>query len=221
MHAKTRRTMIAFSAAVTWLAGCANDNTSSSTTSDSAALTTAQCTFVGDDTAAQACFTAFDTCKTAEGANIDDCLATLKSCLPPPPQRGPGGHGGPMDGGDCGGGGRGGPGPGGGRHGDGDGGGDHGQFGHPPPMPDSAAIDACHTALDTCLRDVNQAAADCFTADRACDKAAFEAAFTQFCADAQTRCAQAGADATECARITERCAEGVSGPPGMADGGCQ
>ena len=31
---------------------------------------------------------------------------------------------------------------------------------------------------------------------------------------------QPGADATECARITQRCTEGIDGPPGMADGGC-
>jgi hypothetical protein len=222
--------MIAFSAAVAWLVGCGTDKTiSTTTTSDSTALTTAQCTYLGDDAAAQACFTAFDTCKVAANANIDDCLATLKSCLPAPPQRGPGG-GGPMgDGGDCSGGhmggdhgpGGGGPPPGGGDGGvpDGNGGG-HGQFGHAPPFPDSAAVEACHTALDTCLRDVSQTAASCFSTDRDCDKAAFQAAFTQFCTDAEARCAQSGSNADECARITQRCTEGVSGPPGMADGGC-
>ncbi len=212
MNAKTRRTMIAWSAAVAWLMGCGTDKLTSAT-SDSAALTTAQCTFLGNDTAAQACFDAFDTCKTAANANIDDCLAALKSCLPPPPQRGPGGPR-PGDGGDCNGGPMGGQGPGGGDHGG------HGQGGHLPPLPDPAAIEACHTALDTCLRDVTQTAASCFSADRDCDRAAFQAAFTQFCSDAQARCAQSGANADECARITQRCAEGISGPPGMADGGC-
>src|SRR5439155_8982783 len=72
--------------------------------------------------------------------------------------------------------------------------------GHLPPLPDPAALEACHGALDTCLRDVSQTAASCFSAGRDCDRAAFQAAFTQFCNDALARCSQSGSNADECAK---------------------
>src|SRR5438270_7071458 len=71
-----------------------NDNTTDVATSV-AALTSAQCTYQGFNTSAATCFANFDACSNATGANIDDCRATLRGCMPPPPDGGPSGsHGG-------------------------------------------------------------------------------------------------------------------------------
>lgn len=201
------------------------------TTTSSAALATAQCTAGRFTAQVTACFTTFDACRSAEGADLSACRAALEACLPKPPHGPPGKGGGGSRGCDADGGvrdghrgpgGHGGPRPGEGAGGlaprDGDGG-----FGPPPrggrgPTPDSAAITACHDALKACL-DTTTDSAGCFATERTCARTAFDAAFAAACADAQAGCAASGADATECLEISQRCTEGAHGRPGASDGG--
>ena len=88
-------------------------------------------------------------------------------------------------------------------HGDADGGPPRGGEGHPDfckkvPLPPSPELKACHDTLDTCI----SGGADrkvCMDADRACVKAAFDAAFQAACA---------ATDKDE--RLTKLCAGGVA-----------
>lgn len=68
------------------------------------------------------------------------------------------------------------------------------------PLPDSAAIKACHDTLKACV-DAGTDRKTCGDAEHACVKAAFDAAF-------QARCAALPADAP--AEAKARCAEGVA-----------
>jgi hypothetical protein len=216
-------------AAVAACAGAGSTSTSTSTSSQvTAALDVAQCTFLADRAAAQACEQAFATCVAQAGADLAACRATLKACLPPPPDGGfPDGdhHGGPF-----------GPPPpfadggvGLGSPGDGDGhghdrgpgpgpgcdGADGGQPGAPAvALPNVAAVTACHDALQACLT-ATPGAVTCFQTERSCEQAAFAAAFAAACAAAQP--CTAGDPA--CAELQARCQEGVDGRPGAFDGG--
>lgn len=68
------------------------------------------------------------------------------------------------------------------------------------PLPDSAAIKACHDALKACV-DAGTDRKTCGDTEHACVKAAFDAAF-------QARCSALPADAP--AEAKARCAEGVA-----------
>lgn len=185
----------------------------------SAALDSAQCTYQADRATADACFAAFHACVTVDGANLDTCRATLQTCLPlPPPRRGgppdgsrpprPPGPPPDADGGMC-------------RDGHGGPGNHHGHGGPEDgpagrrPEPDSAAVQACHAALDTCLS-ATPGEATCLEADRSCMQSASAAAFATVCATAAS--CQAATD-PDCARLQQRCAEGVEGRPEAFDGG--
>ena len=204
-----------FAAAV--LAAC--NGTSDTVTSQASALTTAQCTYQGFDTAAKACFDTFNTCKNAAGADLATCKSALDTCLPPPPAGSHPGHGG-MEGGMCPGRG-GGPNPDGGRPPeDGRGGpfGGHGGpgGGAPPPPPlaiDSAALTACRDGFTACIAADSTAMDSCRGTEHTCVREAFRAQFQARCDEGIAACAAAGADATACAAITARCAEGVDAPP--------
>lgn len=183
-------------------AACGTD--SDTTESAAAALQSAQCAAQGFNAAADACFATFDSCKAATGADLDVCRAALKSCLPAPPQGKPKGPGGP------------------GCHGDG---------GHPkgpgprglgPIGPDSAALTNCRDTKEACLVATGADSKACFEAERACVHAAFEVAFSEACTSAANDCAGTNVPADACAKIAERCAKGLKGPHGGADGGvCQ
>jgi hypothetical protein len=211
-----RFTPQALLAAAAVLAGCNGTDTLVSS-STSAALTAAQCTYQTSNTEAQACFDTFEACKSAANADLAACQTALRSCLPLPPVGSHPGHGGAGDG-NCpnmgggasdGGMGHGGPGGHGGRGGRGRG----------SLAVDSAALQACHEALTAC---VAAGGTDCYQTEHDCAHAVFAAAFQAECAAATAACAKAGADAAECARITERCTQGVDGIPPDADGGsCQ
>ena len=221
------------------IAGCAGTETLVAAESD--ALLGAQCTYDGFKAAADACFTAFDACANAEGADVEVCKADLKACLPPPPEgKKPWGDKPPPPPGDhvCDGGhpegpppiagadtskpelggpeGNRPPPPPGGLNTDGthppDGKPGDGP-GRPPPLPEKAAIEACRAAFDACLSQTPVDSAACRDAEKACIGAAFEAAFAARCEEAATRCANPDAPADKCAEITARCAEGVHGPP--------
>lgn len=219
------------------LAACAGSDTTTTTSEAAAALDTAQCSFQSDHAAADACFQAFQACVTAAGADEAACRATLAACLPPPPPgRGP--HGPPPDfdgglrpppppppppgfdgglpppppGGPHGGGCDGmGPPPGGeGPRGPGGPGGGGG----PLVQPDPVAVQACHDALDACLA-ASPGDASCFQTEHDCMHAAFDAAFQALCASITCD----PATDVDCARLVQRCTEGVGGRPGAFDGG--
>lgn len=173
------------------------------------ALEAAQCDLGALETAAAACRATYDTCRTAEGANLEACRQALHECLPPPPDRRPRGERG--DGGECmrdeDGGRRPPPPPGadGGRPEGHHGPGRHGGRG---PHPDPAAVQACRDALHACLT-ANPEDPTCRETEHACVRAAFGAAFLAACDEATVRCAN---DTSEpCTRILARCAEGVGG----------
>ena len=221
------------------LAACAGSDTTTTTSEAAAALDTAQCTYQSDHAVADACFQAFQACITATGADEAACRATLNACLPPPPPgRGPHGPpppdfdgglrpppppppdfdgglpppppGGPHGGGGCDGMG---PPPGGeGPRGPGGPGGPGG--GGPLVQPDPLAVQACHDALDACLA-ATPGDASCFQAEHDCMHAAFDAAFQALCSS--ITCDPA-TDA-DCARLVQRCTEGVGGRPDAFDGG--
>lgn len=214
------------------------DSSTIAVTSDEAqALAGAQDSYASQKAEIDACFTTFDTCKAAAGADAAACKTALDSCLPdtPPPPRecgGREGHGGGRGDGD---GTR--PAPSGSASGSGsaapppapppsasasgsaapppreprgDGGAppdcDGGPGGPKPgfcghvPLPDSAAIKACHDTLKACV-DAGTDRKTCGDAEHACVKAAFDAAF-------KARCAALPADAP--AEAKARCAEGVA-----------
>jgi hypothetical protein len=175
-------------------------------------LEAAQCDLGALEAAADACRTTYDTCRAVEGADVTACRQALHDCLPPPPerrQRGEHGDGGEClrdgdeghrpppphdaDGGRPEGGGR--PGP-------------RGEGGGRGPHPDPAAVQACRDALDACLT-ANSEDTTCRETERACVRAAFDAAFQAACEDATVRCAND--TSAPCTRILARCAEGVGG----------
>ena len=243
--------------------GATTDSAQTAVTADEGqALRGAQESYASQKVENDTCFAAFDTCKSAAGADLAACRTALQSCLPdtppPPPRCGgrdgqggppprPRGDGGPVpppppsesgsgdrpppppppasgsadgppapaalgappprpsasgDGPPRGGDGRGGPDDCDGGKGRGPKGPGHGR---PEacgriPLPAREALKACHDVLRTC---VDAAASDrsaCFTAERGCIRAAFDAAF-------QARCASLLADAP--ADAIARCAEGV------------
>lgn len=208
--------------------------------SQASALAGAQCAFHEFNAQADACFVTFQACRDVAGADLEACRAALKACLPAPPQgKGPGKGGCDADGGmghgPLGEGGPHGPdgdhqgpppdggfgpgGPGGHRP---HGGGKGGPGGAPRIQPDAAALTACHDALDACLAVTGADAKACFEAEHACNKAAFDAAFTAACASASAGCTGTQVPADACAKIAERCAQGIKGPGDLADGGvCQ
>lgn len=215
------------------LAGCAGSDTTT-TSEAAAALDSAQCTYQSGRAAADACFQAFQACMAVEGADEAACRDTLNACLPPPPPgRGPhgpppgdldGGRPPPPDfdggepppppdgmhgGGGCDGLADGGMPPGGGHRG-----GPGGPGGGPRVEPDAAAVQACHDALDACLA-ASPGDASCFQTEHDCMHAAFDAAFQALC-DSIT-CDPA--TDTDCARLVQRCTEGVAGRPESFDGG--
>ena len=115
---------------------------------------------------------------------------------PPPPPLPDGGLPPPPPGGQCG--------PGG-----------QGHRGPPPPLPAPAVIQACRDALSACVQANPGGEATCVQTERQCERDAFAAAFQAACADAAIRCAQPDAPADICARITDRCAQGIDAlPPG-------
>jgi hypothetical protein len=67
------------------------------------------------------------------------------------------------------------------------------------PLPPSADLTACHHTLESCLAAEGSDAKACAAADRACVKAAFEAAFQEMCA---------ATDQDE--QLTKLCAGGVT-----------
>lgn len=186
--------------------------------SESSSLTAAQCDAQTARAAVDACFDAFRTCKSAEGADEAACKATLDACVPEGlPKRG---RHGPHDGG-CGGGkDHRGPPPGdrpefrpdGGRpeggprgHGRGPGGG--GKRG--PIGADPAAIDACRTATQTCI-DAGTAEETCREQTRTCVHDALAAAFAARCAELTETCTTE--QAPGCEALTQRCSEGFTEP---------
>jgi hypothetical protein len=212
------------------LAACAG--ASSTTSQATAALDSAQCTFLANHAAAEACRQAFQACLAQPAADVPTCAHTLAACLPPPPDggvdhdrrhRGPplflppppdGGFGpppfGPRPPGhelhlDCV--------PDGGLPPAGHGSPD--LDGPPPVRPEPVAVTACHDALAACLT-ATPADPVCFETEHACEKAAFAAAFSAACQVAQP-CTPTGDPA--CAELQERCHEGVDGRPGAFDGG--
>jgi hypothetical protein len=167
---------------------CSSGAGTTATDTTSQALSEATASAADTHAAAEACFTAFDACRAAAGADVEACKATLDSCLPAEARPGP--HCGPPPGHE-----RPGDGDGAGGGGDCDGGGppkgapDGTDAPPPPPPPDGglpdfckdvplpppAAIAACKAPLDACL----SAGTDkktCFDAAHACIKAAFDAA---------------------------------------------
>jgi hypothetical protein len=186
--------------------------TDATTTTTDALLSQAQCTYQGFDAAAKACFDSFKTClANAETNTPADCQAALKACLPAPPPRPTGGpDGGGMPGG-CDGDGHGGPG----------GPGGHGGPGGPPPLlpdgglpppppgapplPDPAALQACHDAANACIA-AGTSQDSCASTEHDCIRAAFQAAFAAACQSDST---------------SEKCQQGVDGMPPDPDGGSQ
>ncbi len=224
---------------VCFMSACDSTTLVDATSADSA-LQSAQCTYQNLDTAAGACRTTFESCIAAEGADVDACREALRACLPPPPQQvagqgvgcsgggGHGGRGGP-DGGmappppprDGDGGPDGGMGPRGG--GEGHGGPGHGGGGHggPPrgePRPPPEEVAACRTALDACLAAEGADREACLQTERDCVHAAFAAIFEARCTEERAACAAGELDATVCARIEERCTQGLDAVPQNADG---
>jgi hypothetical protein len=205
------------------IAACSGGTATSQT---SEALSAAQCTFLANREAADACRDAFTTCVAQPSADVAACLATLELCLPPPPDAGVGHHGGhhgppPLDGGfgpppvgegpgmgpDC-------------QHDGGQPPPPHGRGGHPgegpgPMHPDAAAITACRDALQACLA-ATPTSVSCLETQRTCERAAFVAPFAAACAGAPS-CTVTSDPA--CAELQERCSEGVDGRPGAFDGG--
>lgn len=210
--------------AVLLLPACGTD-TLVDAAAETSALVTAQCDAQGNRAAVESCFAAFETCKSAEGADLAACKTTLDSCLPerlprrgPPPGhdadggcRGGEGHGhrgpppgveglrGPPPGGLDGGPGRGGRGRGEGRGG-----------GRGPVRPDDAAVQACQASVQSCV-DAGTDAQTCRESARGCFHDALAAAFEGRCQELSAACAATpGAD---CSQITQRCAEGLREPP--------
>ncbi|MFO0667321.1 MAG: hypothetical protein U0174_25445 [Polyangiaceae bacterium] len=217
------------------------DTATSATTSQSAALENTQCAQKtrGEDVAA--CRATYDSCRAADGADIQTCRDALLECLPKPGEDRGHGHGGPGGGGgrDCDGGppppppgdagpppqgegpkGQGGPGgqgagvSGDGPQGGGGPGGGGGGRGGPPrgPRPDRAAMEACHTTFTSCIN-ASEDVTPCFDAERTCVKAAFDAAFQARCAEDKTKCDNGDIPAEECTKITTRCAQGSDPGP--------
>jgi hypothetical protein len=206
------RMMLLTSCTAVLIAACGTDRLTSADQTASA-LEEAQSDFCALQAAAEQCRAAFDACVLAAGADTEACRQGLHDCLPRPPERGgPGGHCegmGPGDGGL-----RpegpppgfpgapppGGPGPGGHRG--------------PPrgPHPDPAAIEACRTALSDCLA-ASPGDVTCLETEHTCVRDAFRAAFDAACADAAAGCTNLppGAPPDACARLQQRCAEGVDG----------
>jgi hypothetical protein len=192
-----------------------------------AALETVQTDYCTVRAAADQCRAGYDACVLAAGADTEACRQALHDCLPrPPDRRGEGGPGGRCEGMGDGGapppppllpdGGR--PPP----HGPGPGPGDRHGGGHRGGIsPDPAAVDACRTALASCLA-ASPGDATCLDAERACIKAAFQAAFDAACADAAAGCANLPADAPSdaCTRLQQRCAEGPGGRHDVDGGVC-
>lgn len=192
----------------TAFAACDVDSLTS-VTDTTEALETAQTDFCAFRAQADACRQAFDACAAVEGAEVEACRTTLHQCLPPPPERPDraGGHchgrgdsgaraprpgeGHPF-----------GPPPGGPRPGG------RGGHGGPGPHPEPAAVQACRDALTACLA-ADAADTTCVVTERTCVREAFRAAFDAACADATATCASLPAEA--CARLTERCAQGIDG----------
>ena len=176
---------------------------SSATTPDSSSTTQALAEAAASEAdakaTADACFDAYDTCRSSS-TDVDTCRSQLKDCLPteahpgphcgPPRGKGKGSPHGP-NGGSCdrdGGApppdGQGGPdgprgpgdhdGAGPGPRPDGDAGPEPG-FCAKVPLPPPEEVRACHDTLDTCLKGGTDAKT-CFDADHACTKAAFDAA---------------------------------------------
>jgi hypothetical protein len=174
---------------------------SSATTPDSSsttqALSEAAASEADAKATADACFDAYDTCRSGS-TDVDTCRSQLKDCLPTeahpgphcgpprgkgkgsphgphgescdggaPPANGQGGPGGPREPGDHDGAGRG---PGGGADA-----GPEPPFCAKVPLPPPEAVRACHDTLDACLKGGTDAKT-CFDADHACTKAAFDAA---------------------------------------------
>jgi hypothetical protein len=170
--------------------GCSGAATTSSTSTDQAALTEAEASASDAQATIDACRAAFDTCKAnAEAsATADDCRAQLKECLPaeahPGPRCGPHrgkGRGNPRGpNGDCDGGKPDGDRPDGGPPRDGEQR-DHGGGGKEPgfckhvPLPPPAEVVACRDAADACIA-AGTDKKTCFDAEHACVKAAFDAA---------------------------------------------
>ena len=188
--------------------------TDATTSTSDALLSQAQCTYQGFDAAAKACFDTFKQClANAETNTPADCQAALKACLPAPPPR-PSGPDGGMAGG-CDGDGRGGPGD---RDGPGGPGGHRGpppplaDGGLPlpppgvPPLPDPAALQACHDAANACIA-AGTSQDSCEQTEHDCIRAAFQAAF-------QSACDASGT-------TSDKCQQGVDGMPPAPDGGSQ
>lgn len=209
-------------AVVIVFAACTAGTSALSTTTSS--LTTAQCAFQASAAAADVCFATYQSCIAGEGADLAACKTALQACLPPPPS-GPFGHQGGggcqnMDGG----------GPDhdgfagdGGEPGHGGPGGHHGGPGGPGGLGtlvqvDATAVKACQDTATACVA-ANPADTTCFSTERDCVHALFEAAFQAACSTTATTC-----DTTDpaCAELKERCTQGVGGNPSAWDGGtCQ
>ncbi len=194
--------------------GGTTGTTTASTSSQEQALTEARSSYADARLAADACFATFEACKSAADADWKSCRDALHACLPeaagPGPHCGGDGGGGRSRGGrrgdegeggerpsdgparDCDGGGPAPP-PGGGPRG-----GDHPDFCNHVPLPPSAELQACHGANDACIAGGSDRKT-CFDEDRACVKAAFDAAFATLCA---------ATDKDE--RLTKLCAGGVA-----------
>lgn len=230
MHRQSPFKLVGLLAALPIFAACGTD-TLVDVASETAALITAQCDAQASNTAVDACFATFRTCKDAAGAVEADCRTALDACLPEGvPQRarhgggcqgdggmrgegGPGHggggrpEGGPLGGlfgpppGDADGGVRGRGGPGGHR---GHGGGPRGSIG-----VDDAAVEACRATSDACVAGGGDEQT-CRDAARTCLHDAFAAAFAARCDELTTACAaNAG---TNCDELTQRCAAGLGSP---------
>ena len=173
----------------------ADDSLVAAATTESSALTTAQCTYQTYDSTVSTCVSAYDTC--AASADTSTCRATLLECLPSAPKEG---HtacaGGP-------------------RHSR-----DGGDGSVTRPAPDSAALTACHDALTACVALGGADRSACSDTERSCVRDAFDEAFATQCASIETQCADGSIDADACTELTERCSNGVDAPIAVdADGG--
>jgi len=223
-----------------FFAGCTSSESTTATDTTAAAssaLQSAQCDFQSFKASVDACFAAFESCKSGAdaGATVDEaaCKATLESCLPPAPSgKGHGGKKGPHDPNDTDdiGEDHAPPPPGDGglppKRGDGD----NDRGGHPKggssgskgdhPAPDAAAIQACHDTLSACLAADGADKNTCMDAEDKCVREAFRSPFKAKCDEATPACAD---DSTSeaCSNVKRCCKDGVDGPPKNDDGGAQ